>query len=61
MEARLLSDLLQATVSDTVVMGTATVKTPTVTTISTLISSLVGEGFKMCRRNLTLSALCVSG
>lgn len=53
----LLSDLLQATVSDAVVMRTATAKPPNVTTISALISSLVGEGFKMCRRDLTLSTL----
>lgn len=37
MEPTLLSVLLQATVSGAVVMGTATVKHPTVTTISALI------------------------
>lgn len=60
MEATLLSVLLQATVSDAVVIRTATARHPTVTTISSLISSLVGRGFKMCRRDLRLSAFCVS-
>ena len=41
-----LSVLLQATLSDAVMMGTTTVKYPIVTMISALISSLVGGGLK---------------
>jgi len=58
MEATLLSVLLQATVSGAVVMGTATVKHRTVTTVSAMMSlAMVLVGFKMCRQDLRLSAL----